>query len=218
MRSSNSYTYFFVITMAIASALLLSVMKINLQGLQEFNMALDTKKNVLKTVGALEAGMSGNEVEELYTSKFIKKSVPNGEGGKREYYLYGSPENPEGYVLPVSGKGVWSTINGFIAIEPDKSTIKGISFYDHGETPGLGGEIEEDFFANRFVGKKIFKDGKLVSITIAKNKLLEQDEHAVDGISGASLTTGAINRFLRDDLADYLPLLRERHEEESSWR
>ena len=218
MRSSNSYTYFFVITMAIASALLLSVMKINLQELQEFNMALDTKKNVLKTVGALEPGMSGSEVEELYTSKFIKRAVPDKGGGEREYYLYGSPEIPEGYVLPVSGKGVWSTINGFIALEPDKNTIKGISFYDHGETPGLGGEIEKDFFASRFVGKKIFEDGKLVSVTIAKSRLLEQSEHAVDGLSGATLTTGAINRFLRANLTDYLQLLKERDEEETSLR
>ncbi len=214
MRSSNSYTYFFVITMAIVSALLLSVVKINLQERQEFNMVLDTKKNVLKTVGALEPGMSDSEIEDLYTSKFIQQTVPDGDGSEREYYLYGSPESPEGYVLPVSGKGVWSTINGFIALEPDKNTVKGISFYDHGETPGMGGEIEKDFFARRFVGKKIFKDGELVSVTIAKSKLLEQSEHAVDGISGASLTTGSINRFLRADLSDYTRLLREGYEEE----
>lgn len=204
--------------MAIISALLLSVMKINLQERQEFNMALDTKKNVLKTVGALEPGMSDSDVEEFYTSKFTKQAVLNKEGEEQEYYTYGLPERPEGYVLPVSGKGVWSTINGFIALEPDKNTIKGISFYDHGETPGLGGEIEKDFFASRFVGKKIFKDGELVSITIAKSRLLEQSEHAVDGLSGASLTTGAINRFLRDDLMGYLELLKERDEEGTSWR
>lgn len=218
MRSSNSYTYFFVIVMAIISALLLSVMKINLQEQQGFNKALDTRKNVLKTVGALSPEMSDSDVEELYMSKFTKQTFLDGSGGEREFYTYGSPERPEGYVFPVSGKGVWSTINGFIALEPDKNTIKGISFYDHGETPGLGGEIEKDFFARRFVGKKIFKDGELVSVTIAKNKLLEQSEHAVDGLSGASLTTGSINRFLRDDLTEYLPLLRESAEEEALWR
>jgi len=208
MQSSNSYTYFFVITMAVISALLLSLLKINLQERQEFNKALDTKKNVLKTVGLLEPGMRGRDVEELYTTKFTRQTVTDSDGNEREYYTYGSFQNPEGYVLPVSGKGVWSTINGFIALEPDKNTVKGISFYDHGETPGLGGEIEKDAFANRFRGKKIFRDGELVSITIAKGKLQEESENAVDGISGASLTTGGINTFLRKNLTDYLQLLR----------
>ncbi len=217
MKTSNSYTYFFVTTMAIISALLLSILKVNLQGRQEFNKVLDTRKNVLKTVGVLKPGMSDSEVEELYTSKFTKQAVLGSDGTEREYYIYGLPERPEGYVLPVSGKGVWSTINGFIALEPDRSTIKGISFYDHGETPGLGGEIEKDFFARQFVGKKIFKDGELVSVTIAKSKLQEPSEYAVDGLSGASLTTGAINRFLRDDLTDYLPMLSD-GDKKTSWR
>ena len=217
MKTSNSYTYFFVTTMAIVSALLLSILKVNLQGRQEFNKVLDTRKNILKTVGVLKPGMSDSEVEELYTSKFTKQAVLGSDGTEREYYIYGLPEQPEGYVLPVSGKGVWSTINGFIALEPDRSTIKGISFYDHGETPGLGGEIEKDFFARRFVGKKIFEDGELVSVTIAKSKLQEPSEYAVDGLSGASLTTEAINRFLRDDLTDYLPMLSD-GDKETSWR
>lgn len=207
MPGSNSYTYFFVITMAVISALLLSVMKISLQERQEFNKALDTKKNILKTVGALEPVMSSADVEELYTLKFTRQAVRDSQGNEHRFYIYGSPESPEGYVLPISGKGVWSTINGFIALEPDKNTVKGISFYDHGETPGLGGEIEKDFFTNRFAGKKIFKDGELVSVTIAKGRLQEQSNYAVDGISGASLTTEGINRFLRDNLADYLMLL-----------
>lgn len=214
MKSSNSYTYIFVIAMAIVSALLLSVLSTGLQERQEFNKLLDTRKNVLKTVDALEAGMSDMAIEELYQSSFRKKVITDTEGRERVYYLYGSPEKPEGYVLPLSGKGVWSTINGFIALESDRNTIKGISFYDHGETPGLGGEIEKDFFSGRFIGKKIFRDGELVSITIAKNKLMKPSEHAVDGLSGASLTTGAVNSLLREDLEAYLGMLKEPDKEE----
>lgn len=218
MQNSNSYIYFFVVAMAVISALLLSVLKINLREKQEFNKVLDLKKNVLKTAGALEPGMSKSEIEQLYTSKFMKQVIQDMDGNDREYYIYGMPEQPEGYVLPISGKGIWSTINGFLALEPDRNTIKGISFYDHGETPGLGGEIEKDFFAGRFIGKKIFNDGKLVSVTIAKSRLQEPSDHAVDGLSGASLTTGAINRFLRDDLEAYLLLLKEGNEEDTPWR
>ncbi|MBM3423136.1 MAG: FMN-binding protein [Chlorobi bacterium] len=206
---SNTYTYVFVIAMAVVSALLLSLVKTGLQERQEFNRTLDVRKNILKTVGVLEPGMSDRDIESLYQKKFSRKSVEGEDGKMHDYYVFGSKDRPEAYVLPVSGKGVWSTINGFIALEADRNTVRGISFYEHGETPGLGGEIEKDRFTREFKGKKIFRDGKLVSITIAKARLPEPSEYAVDGISGASLTTGGINRFLKDDLLNYLMLLRQ---------
>ena len=207
MRGSNSYTYLFVVTMAVLSALLLSLLKISFEDRVEFNRALDTKKNILKAAGVLEPDMKAMEIEEIYSSKFEKRVLRDDGGVERTYYVIGSSVNPEGYVLPISGKGVWSTINGFIALEPDRNTVRGITFYDHGETPGLGGEIEKDFFTERFVGKKIFRDGELVSVTIAKGRAPEKDEHTVDGISGASLTMNGINSFLREDLTDYLTVL-----------
>lgn len=207
--SSNTYTYVFVIAMAVVSALLLSLVKTGLQERQEFNRTLDVRKNILKTVGVLEPGMSGRDIENLYQKKFSRKSVEGEDGKMHEYFVFGSEDHPEAYVLPVSGKGLWSTIKGFLALEADRNTVRGISFYEHGETPGLGGEIEKDRFIREFKGKKIFRDGKLVSITIAKARLPEPSEYAVDGISGASLTTGGINRFLKDDLLNYMMLLRQ---------
>jgi len=206
---SNTYTYVFVIAMAVVSALLLSLVKTGLQERQEFNRTLDVRKNILKTVGVLEPGMSDRDIENLYQKKFSRKSVEGEDGKMHDYYVFGSEDRPEAYVLPVSGKGVWSTIKGFLALEADRNTVRGISFYEHGETPGLGGEIEKDRFTREFKGKKIFRDGQLVSITIAKARLPEPSEYAVDGISGASLTTGGINRFLKDDLLNYMMLLRQ---------
>jgi len=208
MRDSNSYTYLFVISMAVVSALLLSVVKTTLHDRQEFNRTLDTRKNIIKTVGALEPGMSGEDIERFFSSKFTKKTMMGADGKEYAYYVFGEEKNPDAYVLPISGKGLWSTIKGFLALEPDRNTVRGISFYEHGETPGLGGEIEKDAFTRQFAGKKIFRDGELVSISIAKAKLPEESDYAVDGISGASLTTGGINRFLKADLMNFLTLLR----------
>ena len=87
----------------------------------------------------------------------------------------------------------------------------GITFYKHGETPGLGGEIEKDWFKNNFKGKKIYSpDGELVSITVVKGKvadLIAEDEayHYVDGISGSTLTGNGLNNFLKQDLETYKP-------------
>jgi len=209
MRASNRYTYFFVVTMAVLSALLLSLLKIGFQDRVAFNRALDTKKNILKAAGVLDPGMSATETEALYSSKISERTLRDSSGTERVYYIYGSPDDPEGYVLPFSGKGLWSTINGFIALEPDRNTVRGITFYDHGETPGLGGEIEKEYFTGQFAGKKIFRDGDLVSVTIAKGTAQRKDDYTVDGISGASLTTNSINRFLREDLIGYLALLKQ---------
>ncbi|ASQ91404.1 NADH:ubiquinone reductase (Na(+)-transporting) subunit C [Prosthecochloris sp. GSB1] len=209
MHASNRYTYFFVIIMAVSSALMLSLLKIGFQERVAFNRAIDTKKNILKAVGVLDSAMGATEIEAFYSSNFSERTVRDSSGTERIYYVYGLSEEPRGYVFPVSGKGVWSTINGFIALESDRNTIRGITFHDHGETPGLGGEIEKDFFTRQFIGKKIFREGELVSVTIAKGMSQQKDDYTVDGISGASLTTNGINRFLRKDLMNYLPLLRQ---------
>jgi len=123
------------------------------------------------------------------------------------------------YILPISGKGLWSTVYGYLALEQDGITIKGITFYKHGETPGLGGEIDKDWFKDSFKGKKIASpSGELVSVTIVKGKVIdrvpsEEAYHCVDGISGATLTGNGINQFLKADLLKYEPYLKQIRQE-----
>ncbi|MEE8437042.1 MAG: NADH:ubiquinone reductase (Na(+)-transporting) subunit C, partial [Candidatus Neomarinimicrobiota bacterium] len=113
----------------------------------------------------------------------------------------------EGYAVPVSGKGLWSTIYGYFAVDPDGKTVKGLTFYKHGETPGLGGELEKQWFRDNFIGKKfIDKNDNLVGIQIVKGKVDDYSEnafHQVDGISGATMTAKGINIFLLKNLQDY---------------
>ncbi len=207
---SNAYTYRFLIILTGLAAFLLALASSGLKERQDFNRALDTKKNILKSVGIYEKAMSPKEVEESYKKFiFVKYITSSGEftddpEAGMKIFEYKDGGEVKGYILPVSGKGLWSTIKGFLALEPDKNTIRGITFYEHGETPGLGGEIEKDWFTGQFAGKKIFDEqGNLVSVTVNKGQSPDNDEHHVDGISGATLTTKGLNSFLYEDLKEY---------------
>ena len=110
-------------------------------------------------------------------------------------------------MIPISGKGLWSTLYGYFALEMDMKTVKGITFYKHGETPGLGAEVEKKWFQNNFIGKKIFdENSNLVSITVYKGSSGD-DIHGVDGISGATVTSNGVTNFLKSILNNYKPYL-----------
>lgn len=211
---SNAYTYRFIIIITGFAALLLSLAATGLKDRQDFNRALDTKKNILKSVNLYDKGMIPDEVENAYKSFITEKYVSStGEYSDNPedlmLYEYIKDGKVEGYILPIFGKGLWSTIYGFFALKPDKNTVMGITFYDHGETPGLGGEIEKDWFTSQFPDKKIFDEANnLLSVTISKGKSIKDDDFHVDGVSGATLTTKGVNEFLLRNLKSYEKFLK----------
>lgn len=123
---------------------------------------------------------------------------------RREKYAFVYRVNDENgqlsqVVLPIYGKGLWSTLYGFIAIRADASTINGITFYEHKETPGLGGEVDNPKWKALWVDKQAFVDGK-VEIEVLKGKVNTEGEgavHQVDGISGATITTRGVSTLVR---------------------
>jgi len=103
-------------------------------------------------------------------------------------------------ILPVFGKGLWSTIYGFLALESDLRTVGGITFYEHGETPGLGGEIENPRWRAGWVGKEAFDtrgDLKIQVIKGAVDASRPEAKWQVDGLSGATLTTRGVDHLVR---------------------
>ncbi|PJG85594.1 Na(+)-translocating NADH-quinone reductase subunit C [Conservatibacter flavescens] len=94
-------------------------------------------------------------------------------------------------VLPMYGTGLWSVMYGFVAVEPDANTIKGITYYEQGETAGLGGEIANPVWQKNFVGKKLFNDQGQVALHIGKGASADA-AHGIDGLSGATLTTNGV--------------------------
>ncbi len=102
-------------------------------------------------------------------------------------------------VLPIEGKGLWSTLYGFLAVGPDLDTIKGITFYQHGETPGLGGEVDNPRWKALWPGRKIHDSQGGVKIEVIKGTAgpVEKDPHRVDGLSGATITARGVSYFVQ---------------------
>jgi len=101
-------------------------------------------------------------------------------------------------VLPVRGKGLWSTMYAYVAVDADLTTVRGISFYEHGETPGLGGEVENRRWAAGWEGKKIYKDDE-VALQVIKGSPDSSNpdaEYQIDGLSGATLTSKGVSGLL----------------------
>jgi Na+-transporting NADH:ubiquinone oxidoreductase subunit C len=96
------------------------------------------------------------------------------------------------FVFLIWGNGLWSTMYGYIALEPDLKTVKGIAFYEHGETAGLGGEIVNPTWVAQWPGKKVFDDAGKVILDVTKFGQVKDDSYQVDGISGATITSVAV--------------------------
>ncbi len=130
---------------------------------------------------------------------------------ERRYPLYMRIDNGKAsaYCFPVYGKGLWSSIYGYMALEADCNTVRGVTFYKQGETPGLGGEVQSDWFQDSFIGKKILDEkGGPVSITVLKGKAAPSSPgaiHQVDGISGATLTGKGVTALLKKSILLYEP-------------
>lgn len=108
------------------------------------------------------------------------------------YLVKGSDGKVNQIVLPFYGTGLWSVMYGFVSVQPDGNTIKGITYYDHGETPGLGGEIENPRWQANFVGKKLQNQQGESAITIGKGASADK-EHGIDALSGATLTSNGVD-------------------------
>lgn len=120
-------------------------------------------------------------------------------------------------ILPVYGKGLWSTMYGFIALGKDLKTVSGFTFYEHGETPGLGGEVDNPRWKQLWVGKKAFDDNWNVVIEVIKGTVDPTSPKAasqIDGLSGSTLTTRGVDNLVKYWLGNngygpYLANLRE---------
>ncbi len=119
-------------------------------------------------------------------------------------------------VLPIYGKGLWSTLYGFLAVGADAATVEGITFYEHGETPGLGAEIENPRWKQLWKGKKLFNKEGQVTLRVIKgpvNPGSAEALHEVDGLSGATITGNGVTQLVQfwmspDGFGPYLEKLR----------
>jgi Na+-transporting NADH:ubiquinone oxidoreductase subunit C len=128
-------------------------------------------------------------------------------------YLLRSEAGIDRIILPVHGYGLWSTLYGFIALEGDGNTVSGITFYEHSETAGLGGEVDNPSWKAKWQGKRIYDDQGQVAMRVMKGSVDPNGasaDYQVDGLSGATLTSRGVENMIGYWLGDegYGPILK----------
>ena len=233
-RDSNAYTFGFAAAMVVVVASVLAFTASSLKDFQQENVRKEKMQNILATIG-IEIDRDGAEVlfNEYITSQLalrndgtVDESVDPFSGIKLALELKKEPtqqrfplyladvEGASYYIIPLRGAGLWDAIWGYIALESDRNTIKGAVFDHKAETAGLGAEITQQWFMDRFVGEKVFdNDGKLVGISVSKTnndpKDLDKNDHEVDAISGATITGDGISDMIIERLTHYQPYLEQ---------
>tara|TARA_A100000164_G_scaffold267137_1_gene238977 strand:- start:1431 stop:2168 length:738 start_codon:yes stop_codon:yes gene_type:complete len=232
-RDSNAYTFLFATLMVFAVASSLAITASSLKDLQDANVRKEKMQNILATIGIesdrdqaetlynkhitaqislTETGAIDQNVNafEIELNKELKKPTK-----EQRFPIYEADvEGEKFYIIPLRGAGLWNAIWGYIALKDDKNTIKGAVFDHVGETAGLGAEITQQWFQNRFLGEKVFdKQGNLVGINVSKTnndpKDLDKDDHEVDAISGATITGDGVTNMIIERLTHYLPYLKD---------
>jgi Na+-transporting NADH:ubiquinone oxidoreductase subunit C len=221
---SNTYIYTFSIVMVVIVALLLSTAALQLKPFQDKNIEVEKKQNILASV---HINSTTVDAVDLYAKYITESFVLNNKGEKLEgadaftidlkselskpasqrslpVFVGALDNGSKAYIVPLRGKGLWGPIWGYISLEPDLNTIYG-ALYDHqGETPGLGAEITMDWFEKPFQGKTIFKDStEFVSVKVLKGGAPDDEPHAVDAISGGTITSKALEAMLDTCLVQY---------------
>ncbi|MFL2487683.1 MAG: Na(+)-translocating NADH-quinone reductase subunit C [Gammaproteobacteria bacterium] len=128
------------------------------------------------------------------------------------YVWYSEEEQIQKVVLPIRGYGLWGTLYGYISLDSDLNTVKGIEYYDHKETPGLGGEVDNPDWKSDWDGKKVYDSSGEVILYVTKGP--SSEDYEIDGISGATLTSNGVTNMIRYWLGEngYGPVLQKLRE------
>ncbi|MBU1170490.1 MAG: FMN-binding protein [Proteobacteria bacterium] len=225
--SENTKALVFAAVLSLVCCVLITAACTGLQKYQKINAELDRQINIIKSVGLVEPGKSykKEDINRLYSdhivgawaleSGHIAFDDPVNEKGALPLYLYKEGGVLSAYIIPLDSRGLWGRIHGYLALKSDGETIEGFTVFNHAETPGLGGEIQSDWFGRNFKGKKIVDaNHHFVSISIAKgtakDRVTPQEmPNYVDGISGATLTGNYLTQGFKETLERFEPLSQE---------
>jgi Na+-transporting NADH:ubiquinone oxidoreductase subunit C len=224
-KESNAYTFTFSIILVAVVGAILSSLSLGLKPYQDKNKEVKKQMDILSAIG-VESDRSN--ATELYKQYIPNSFVISADGQElndqvafnidvqkqirdktikpkdRVYPIYEAQKDGESmYVLPVVGKGLWGPIWGYIALGSDKETILGASFDHKTETPGLGAEINQSDFEDRYIGGKIQKDGQFVEISVVKDGSGSSDDQKVDGITGGTITSKGVEEMMNRTMRVY---------------
>ncbi|MDR2584687.1 MAG: NADH:ubiquinone reductase (Na(+)-transporting) subunit C [Prevotellaceae bacterium] len=206
--NSNTYTFIYASILVVVVAAALAFVSEVLKPIQQSNIESEKRLNILRSAHlALE--LNGVSNRNSYVADMFNKYVTNSycvdNDPKLPVYECTLDDGSTVYVVEVSGQGLWGPIWGFISLKDDMNTIYGAVFDHKGETPGLGAEISTKEFARQFEGKTIFDNNRFISISVVKGGAKPGDNHAVDAISGGTITSNALQEMLYNSLEAYIP-------------
>ncbi|TLX76130.1 NADH:ubiquinone reductase (Na(+)-transporting) subunit C [Labilibacter sediminis] len=223
-KQGNTYTVLYAVVMVVIVAAVLAFVSESLKGIQNKNVEVAKKIDLLKSVGIISdattaeelydkhigentkvINMSGNEVEgNAFTIDMSKELRKEPKDRNYPLYICKLANGEEKIIIPLRGVGLWGPIWGYISLNEDKNTVFGAIFDHKGETPGLGAEISKEFFQTPFQGKTIFDEsGSFTSIAVVKGVDTSSNEHAVDAISGGTITSNGVTDMLKECLSGY---------------
>ena len=230
--NSNSYTIVYSVIIVVIVAFLLAFVSQALKPMQDANVALDKKKQILNSLNIrdLNDAQADAKYKEVVVADRVidekgKVLLPGTIGGGNAGLKLESKDYKEGklalyicrvngetkYVVPVYGMGLWGPISGYIALNADKSTIYGVYFNHESETAGLGAEIKDNkAWQEKFQGKKLFKNGDDKTIALSVEKKVEDPTTQVDAVTGATLTSNGVRDMLHEALGKYLVFINQK--------
>jgi Na+-transporting NADH:ubiquinone oxidoreductase subunit C len=213
--------------LTVVCGVLLAVASEGLKPLQQANVELDEKRSILSSVFTLNKNddvaaiyekrvkayvvdakgnvVEGKQPEEVDVVEEYKKPVDQRLLPVYEIISENDPNATDSFVLPVYGYGLWDNIWGFVALDKDLTTVKGVRYEHAGETPGLGARIATEEVQQRYVGKKITDGSQIIAVQMMKGEGNDYSNspHKVDGMSGATITAKGLNNMLSEYLKAY---------------
>ncbi len=219
--NSNSYTIIYASVMVVIVAFMLAFVNSALRDKQNENVELDTKKQILSSLGIKDV----EDAQATFANVVKSDMVVAEDGSLKEYegkfvtgYEKDFKENGNAhvfvcevdgktkYVVPVFGAGLWGAIWGYVSLDEDKNTVFGTYFSHASETPGLGAEIATDHFQNQFQNKHVL-NGSDIALSVVKNGKVSNPEFEVDGISGGTITSNGVDAMLKGCMSQYTKFL-----------
>ncbi len=195
-RDSIGNTLTVAIGLSLVCSILVASAAVILKPVQQRNAEEYRQRIILEVAGLMAPGA---DIAERFAG-IESRQVELAGGDTREVYLDLADGTVRQVILPIEGPGLWSTMRGYLAVDADGSTIRGIRFYEHGETPGLGDQIDRDDWRSQWTGKQIYDDGGNPRIEVVKGFVAvdsPNSHHQVDGLSGATLTGNGVTDLVR---------------------
>ena len=196
--NSNAYIIIYSAIMVVIVAFLLAFVYQALKPMQDANVALDVKKQILYSLNIRD--LDGAAAEAKY-AEVVKAEKEDEDNGQKAYEC--QIDGKDIVVVSLKGMGLWGGISGYIAIDPE-GKVYGAYFNHEGETAGMGAEIKDSqAWQEKFIGKQIWDEQGNVILSVVKK--VENPAAQVDCVTGATLTSNGVDAMLKDGLKNVKP-------------